>query len=154
MSPLTYNTARDLRATIEKAKSGNASIAWLSRFPKNCCNFAANLLLIELADAKFKPLRRMIGTILDDRGDDVANHVWVQCGDVAIDITADQYGQPTVIAESQSGWHLSLTDVKPFIPKHDLEEGVSEEEIGRLRELYKDALHELAPFREGLAKPE
>lgn len=147
MSTLIHKTAKDLRATIENAKSENASVAWLPRFPAKCCNFGANLLLLELAEAGIENLRRMIGTVQDDRGDDVANHVWVQAGDIAIDITADQHGQPEVIVETQSAWHLSLADVKPFLPKVDLQEGVPEAEITRLRELYRDVIRELAPFR-------
>jgi hypothetical protein len=37
--------------------------------------------------------------------------------------------------------------VKPFLPKRDLAEGVSEAEIARLREVYEEVLRELAPFR-------
>lgn len=147
MSILILETARDLRATIERAKSGNAGISWLPRFPDKCCNFAANLLLLELSDAGGERLRRMIGTVHDDRGDDVATHVWVQAGDLVVDIAADQFEQPKVIVEHLSSWHNSLHDVKPFLPKRDLAEGVSDAEIARLREVYEEVLRELAPFR-------
>jgi len=140
-------TAQNLRTIIESAKSGDADIPWLPRFPEKCCNFAANLLLLELSDAGVDGLRRMIGTVQDDRGDDLATHVWVQAGDVVVDITADQFGQPKVIVEERPAWHASLADVKPFLPKRDLAEGVSDAEITRLRELYEDALGKLASFR-------
>ncbi len=140
-------SAHHLRTVIENAKSGNADIPWLPRFPEKCCNFAANLLLLELSDAGIDGLRRMIGTVQDERGDDLATHVWVQSGDIVADITADQFGQPKVIVEAQSAWHASLSDVKPFLPKRDLAEGVSDAEITRLRELYQDALGKLASYR-------
>lgn len=147
MSILILETAQNLRATIERAKGGNAGISWLPRFPDNCCNFAANLLLLELSDAGSERLRRMIGTVHDDRGDDVATHVWVQAGDLVVDIAADQFEQPKVIVEHLSSWHCSLHDVKPFLPKRDLADGVSDTEIARLREVYEEVLRELAPFR-------
>ena len=147
MSIQILETARNLRATIERAKSGNASVKWLPRFPENCCNFAANLLLIELSEAGSERLRRMLGTVHDDRGDDLATHVWVQAGDLVVDIAADQFEQPKVIVEHRSSWHDSLHNVKPFLPKRDLVEGVSEAEISRLRGVYEDVLRELAPFR-------
>ena len=147
MSILILETAQNLRTTIERAKSGNAGISWLPRFPENCCNFAANLLLIELSEAGRERLRRMLGTVQDNRGDDLASHVWVQQGDLVVDIAADQFEQPKVIVEHLSSWHNSLHDVKPFLPKRDLAEGVSEAEIARLREVYEEVLRELAPFR-------
>jgi len=147
MSTFISDTAHDLRATIERAQSGKADITWLPRFPEKCCNFAANLLLLELAQAGADRLRRMLGTVQDNRGDDLATHVWVQADDFVIDITADQFGQRKVIVEQQSSWHDALHDVKPFLPKRDLPEGVSEDEIARLSEVYKDALSALAPFR-------
>ncbi len=147
MSLTAHDTARILRATLDNARSGNTTIAWLPRFPQRCCNFAANLLLLELADAGFTRLRRMMGTVQDPRGDDLAAHVWVQAGDLTVDITADQYGQPDVIVEPNSNWHLLLADVRPFVPRSDLPDGVPEVEIARLREIYEDVLRELAPFR-------
>jgi len=89
----------------------------------------------------------MLGTVRDDRGDDVATHVWVQADDFVVDIAADQFEQAKVIVEQFSEWHHSLHDVKPFLPESDLVEGVPEADIARLRELYDDVLRELVPFR-------
>jgi hypothetical protein len=89
----------------------------------------------------------MLGTVVDDRGDDLATHVWVQAGNLVVDIAADPFEQPKVIVEHLSSWHNSLHNVKPFLPKRDLVEGVSEAEIARLREVYEEVLRELAPFR-------
>ena len=71
----------------------------------------------------------------------------MQSGDTIVDITADQFGQPKVIVEHQSDWHASLEDVKPFLPKQDLEEGVPADVMARLKSLYEQALDTLAPFR-------
>lgn len=81
-----------------------------------------------------------MGTVLDDKGDDIANHVWVQTGNCVIDITADHYDQLPVIVTSQSDWHASLSDIKPFIPAIDLDDGIAESEVQRLRDLYQDNL--------------
>ena len=148
MSDQTREIATQLRSMIDAAKKAGANVAWLSRFPKNCCNFTSNLLLIELADAGVGSLRRMIGTVCDERGDELETHVWVTAGDCVVDITADIYGQPPVIAETSSSWHEALSEVKPFIERIDLPEGVSEEQLQRLRDLYQEDIATLSEFRQ------
>lgn len=147
MSAIIRTTAEKLRDAIQRAKDENAGIPWLSRFPTKCCNFAANLLLLDLSEAGISGLRRVMGTVQDERGDDLENHVWVQVGDTIVDITADQFGQPGVIVEQQSSWHESLHDIKPFLPKQDVEQGISDDAIARLRGLYEQDLSELSRFR-------
>lgn len=149
MSATIRKTAENLRGAILRARDGNADIVWLARFPKKCCNFAANLLLLDLSESGVGKLRRMMGTVQDKRGDDLESHVWVQAGDVVVDITADQFGQPEVIVELNSSWHETLHDIKPFLAKQDIAAGISESEITRLRSLYEQVLGELAPFRSG-----
>lgn len=138
--------AQELRFTIERAQQAQASIPWLKRFPAKCCNFASNLLLLKLSAAGAGSLRRMIGTVCDERGDDLSTHVWVLAGELTVDITADHYGQPAVIVESGSDWHQSLKDIKPFIAAQDLAEGIEASRLVQIRELYKDVMAELAPF--------
>lgn len=146
MSRVISDTAHQLRTSIERAKAAKADIPWLERFPDRCCNFAANLLLLALSDAGISQVRRMMGTVVDDRGNDVASHVWVQADQLVVDITADGYGQETVIAEETSAWHSSLSEIKPFIERIDVEEGVSADQMDRLRNLYQDTLSVLAEF--------
>lgn len=148
MSAKIRATAENLRGAIRRAKEGNADIPWLKRFPKKCCNFAANLLLLDLSESGIAGLRRMMGTVQDERGDDLETHVWVQAGDIIVDITADEYGQPEVIVEQQSSWHEALHDIKPFLPKLDVAEGISDPEMARLRALYEQTLSALAAFRQ------
>jgi hypothetical protein len=147
MTDLIRDTAGKLRATVERAKDAGADIPWVSRFPQDCCNFGSNLLLFELSDAGVKRLRRVMGTVPDEGPDSDTWHVWVQADDYTVDICADQFGQPEVIVEQQSNWHDAMLDVKPFLAQRDLPEGISDTEIARLREIYKDVLAELARFR-------
>lgn len=147
MSAEIRELAENLRAALDRAKAADADIPWLARFPTRCCNFASNLLLLELSQAGIGRLRRVMGTVQDEKGDDLGTHVWVQSGDTIIDITADQFGQPNVIVEHQPDWHASLEDVKPFLPKQDLEEGVPADVMARLESLYEQALNTLASFR-------
>lgn len=146
MSLNISNTAKQLRNAIERAQSSQADIPWLPRFPVKCCNFTSNLLVIALADAGVSQLRRMIGTVTDQRGDDVASHVWVEADQHVVDITADGHGQAGVIVAESSEWHSSLNDVKPFIERIDVAEGISAEEQQRLRDLYQDTLNTLAEY--------
>lgn len=147
MSDRIREIAENLRATVERAKSANTDIVWLVRFPKKCCNFVANLLLLDLLESDASRLRRMMGIVRDASGDDVDSHVWVTADDVVVDITADHFGQPKVIVEQQSNWHDSLHEIKPFLPKQDLTEGISDMDITRLRVLYEPVLGKLGPFR-------
>ena len=112
MSDVLLKTAEELRSTIEAAQAAGVDLPWLGRFPNKGCNFASNLLLLKFADAGISPLRRMIGTVTDERGDDIANHVWVVADGHIVDITADVYGQPKVIVSETSAWHdLSLIHI-------------------------------------------
>lgn len=147
MSALIRETVENLRATIERARDAEAQIPWLKRFPKNCCNFAANLLLMDLSDAGVGTLRRMMGGVPEEGGDDTLPHVWVVADGFDTDITADYHGQSSVIVQQESAWHASLEDVRPFVPRLDVAEGIAAEEIARLRDLYQDVTPKLAEFR-------
>ena len=147
MTDVIRDPARDLRATVERARDAGADIAWLSRFPKDCCNFGSNLLLLALSDAGVKRLRRVMGTVPENGLESDTRHVWVQADDYTVDICANQFGQAAVIAEQDSDWHDAMLDVKPFLAHCDLPEGISDAEITRLREIYEDVLAELARFR-------
>ena len=148
MTALICETAEKLRATIERAREAEVEIPWLKRFPKNCCNFTSNLLLMDLSDAGVSSLRRMMGGVPEEGGDDTIPHVWVQADGFVTDITADYHGQASVIVESDSEWHQALEDVRAFVPRLDVPEGIAAEEITRLRELYQDVLQKLEAFRD------
>jgi len=148
MSALIRKTAENLRASIERAKNAEAAIPWLKRFPHNCCNFAANLLLIELSNAGVAPLRRMIAGVPEETNDDTAPHVWVVADGIDTDISADAHQQPSIIVQQASAWHASLEDAKPFVPRLDVPEGIAATEITRLKELYAEVIQVLVEFRE------
>ncbi|MEP3479910.1 MAG: hypothetical protein ABJZ55_11730 [Fuerstiella sp.] len=148
MTALICETAEKLRATIERAREADVEIPWLKRFPKNCCNFTSNLLLMDLSDVGVSSLRRMMGGVPEEGGDDTVPHVWVQADGFVTDITADYHGQASVIVEGDSAWHQSLEDVRAFVPRLDVPEGIAAEEITRLRELYQDVLQKLEAFRD------
>ena len=147
MSDNIKQVAQNLRAAIERAKAADADIPWLKRFPKNCCNFACNLLLLDLSAAGIRPARRIMGTVCDEKGDELGSHVWVQAEHFIVDITADNFGQSPVIVDDTSKWHEQLDEVKPFIARIDTEDGIGAEELIRLEQLYTDALQTLRQFR-------
>ena len=148
MSDLITRVATRLRNTLEQAQAADVSIPWLSRFPKNCCNFTSNLLLLELAGGEISPLRRMMGTVCNEKGDELGNHVWVQADEYVVDIAGDDFGLPAVVVSSSSEWHSSLQDVKPFIERIDLPDGIPQPQLERLADLYADVLELLKPFRQ------
>jgi hypothetical protein len=62
-------------------------------FPRGCCGPASELLgrcLIELGFAN-------VSYIPAERRDDTRSHAWINVDDVIVDITADQFGEPSVI---------------------------------------------------------
>lgn len=90
----------------------------------------------------------MIGAIQDEDGSDIDSHVWVVANrETLIDITADCHGLDSVIVATESAWHTSLNDVRPFIERIDLEEGMSEMQIQRLGDLYEEPLEILEQFK-------
>ena len=138
--------ATRLRAAIERAQQADAEIEWLSRFPKKCCNFTSNLLVCELHELGIAPVRRLIG-VVDEEQD--LRHVWVEADGITVDITADCHGQPAVVVAEDSPWHADLEDVGPFLPRADLETGLVEDQIERLKTLYQDARQTLTAFFDG-----
>ena len=143
----TLNTLSDvatrLRASIERARAAEAEIEWLARFPKKCCNFTSNLLVCELHDLGIAPVRRLIG-VVDEEKD--IRHVWVEADGITVDISADAHEQPAVIVSAESDWHAGLEDVGPFLPRADLDTGLSGEQIDRLKSLYGDTITQLREF--------
>lgn len=143
----TLNTLSDvatrLRASIERAKAAEAEIEWLARFPKKCCNFTSNLLVCELYDLGIAPVRRLIG-VVDEEKD--IRHVWVEADGITVDISADAHDQPAVIVSAESDWHAGLEDVGPFLPRADLDTGLSGEQIDRLKSLYGETISQLREF--------
>lgn len=100
--------AKALRSALEQADFSKNCSGQLLNFPRECCNHASNLLLIFFREAGVEGFTSVFGNRPDtDRPD--AGHVWVQRGDLVVDITADQFpGQnlkPVIVGESE--WHKS-----------------------------------------------
>ncbi len=109
--------AEALRSAMEVADFSKNCGSSLRNFPRECCNYASDLLLIFFAESRVDGFTSVLGSRPDtDKLD--AGHVWVQRGDLVVDITADQFpGQnlkPVIVGESE--WHRSryLKDEGPL----------------------------------------
>lgn len=73
-------------------------------FPTNCCHHAVKLLAIHLGAGGWGDLRMAKGC--HDAGP-VHEHVWLNVGDILVDLTADQFGDGLgpVIVTRHSPWH-------------------------------------------------
>lgn len=100
-----------MRAALEEAKAdlrGN-----LKGFPAECCDHAANLLLLYFDENRIdvKGFVRVVADLSESHDD---KHIWLEKDGVVIDITADQFaGRFTVdfepvIVTAASEWHASL----------------------------------------------
>lgn len=129
---IVADIARRLRDGILLAqKRDGGSDAWLKQFPRNCCNRAANYLVVAL-NGIGQTIRREIGTVSGEK------HVWVRVDGLYVDITADQLGGPEVVASAKSQWHEKISNAKPFIDDRDgLAGGLQPEEIQRLLEFHR-----------------
>lgn len=93
--------AERMRNVLESANSPR-----LANFPREKCNIACRLLArYVLEHTKIGPCAEVYGKRPDGK---VGGHVWLQIGDVILDITADQFGQQPVIVARESAWHESL----------------------------------------------
>jgi hypothetical protein len=80
-------------------------------FPRGCRGPASELLgrcLIELGFAN-------VSYIPAERRDDTRSHAWINVDDVIVDITADQFGEPSVIVSRVSSWRAQWC-TKPAQP--------------------------------------
>ncbi len=72
---------------------------WLKSFPHNACGHTCHLLgryFVEVLGVN----ARYVGAEQGER-----THAWLAVGDIIVDITADQFGQPPVIVSRESAWH-------------------------------------------------
>ena len=137
---IVIEIAECLRLGIVLAQdNGDHPESWVQRFPRNCCNNAANLLVVALRGVGAKKIFREIGTV--ENGD---RHVWVNVDGFRVDITADQFDGPTIVVAIDSEWHAAITDAKPYSDLRDgLPDGLSSEEIDRLTEIHEKTLKSL-----------
>ena len=100
-----HEAASSVRHAIEttdlSGRGGN-----LADFPQRCCHHATKLLAAHLWQSGWTGLKVATGR---RNGDAHSEHVWLQAGDVIVDITADQFDEglgPVVVARC-SEWHAA-----------------------------------------------
>lgn len=91
----------DLRDTITKMGPDEfPQSSFLLRFPYGCCGDASNLLakLLRENDIEFEYVWGMRGE---------QSHAWLECDDLIIDITADQFPdiKEKIIVTNDKSWH-------------------------------------------------
>src|SRR5262245_59645174 len=87
-----------VRRALEDYCRGSAEPLW-DTFPAGSCGPASELLGRYLEMHGWTPVRYVWG----NRGG--RSHGWVEAGGFIVDITADQFGLPSVIVANRSEWH-------------------------------------------------
>jgi hypothetical protein len=88
--------ARAARCALERYASGAKS----GGFPRGTCGLVSDLLGRYLVEAGFKKVMYVCG---EKRSE--GSHAWVEVGEIILDITGDQFGQPPVVVTAASNWH-------------------------------------------------
>lgn len=102
-------TASDFRRAIEQARLERASGA-LPYFPEGACRMTSRLFAQHLAR---RPDRASLGDVQLVSGtlpgsEPPARHYWLEVGGAVVDLTADAFGQATVVIGSPTPFHRSL----------------------------------------------
>jgi hypothetical protein len=92
-------------------------------FPVECCHHACTLLLLYFKRIGMEGFRTYSGIHPTNQG---GRHLWLQKGEIVIDITADQFPEidKKVIVTRESSWHDSLgrkVHPSPTNPNYDSE---------------------------------
>lgn len=111
-----FDTLRQLaasfRSAIVEARAGNAPGA-LPYFPDGACRLTSRLFALHLSRRPgsdvFGPARLISGVLPGSEFG--ARHYWVELDDTAVDLTADAFGEPTVVVGARTAFHHSLTDL-------------------------------------------
>ncbi|MBB3267709.1 hypothetical protein FHW79_005374 [Azospirillum sp. OGB3] len=74
-----------------------------SNFPTGCCGTVSEVLAEALRRDLGVAAAYVCGRRYDDNG--TSTHAWIEAGDIIIDVTADQFGQPAVIVTRDRSWH-------------------------------------------------
>lgn len=82
----------------------------LSSFPNDCCHHASKMLLLFFSDMRIFDFEMYSGRV-PGRKVNHDEHVWLQRGDLIVDITTDQFEDeslPSVIVTENSNFHKKL----------------------------------------------
>lgn len=109
---LLRQLATNFRAATDEARPLLREREVMGRFPKDCCDHACTLLLIYFNNSGIEDFVFVTADLYKSRrsGRLDAPHVWLEKGDIVIDITADQFRKinERVIVSRDSAWHRSL----------------------------------------------
>lgn len=95
--------ARQFREAIDRVPNWPDDTHSMQSFPLDCCHHATKLLGAYLHELGFQDLKTIVGTLPDGH-----QHLWLEAGDITVDITADQFGQDKVMVARHSKWHYDL----------------------------------------------
>ena len=87
------------RRALERYASCEADILF-DRFPRGTCGPVSELLGRYLVEAGFENVMYVCG---EKRSE--GSHAWIEVGEIILDITGDQFGQPPVVVTVASNWH-------------------------------------------------
>ena len=99
--------AKVFRSAIENADRSSWGPLW-QRFPNGSCGVAAETLAIIVIE-----LTGSIPTYVSGLRSDQSqfhSHAWIEVGGVIIDVTADQFGEDSVIVTLDAAWHDQFND--------------------------------------------
>lgn len=100
------NDVRELKRLAGKARKIVETYCVLSGdqlvqgFPKGCCGVVAELLGRYLIESGYQNVLYVCGSM-----DEMGTHAWVEVDSIIVDITADQFGQSSLIVTNHSEWH-------------------------------------------------
>ena len=96
--------ALDARCALERYAS-DAKIVSFKEFPRGTCGLVSELLGRYLVEAGFENVMYVCGEKRGEGSHAWVSHAWVQVGEIILDITGDQFGQPSVVVAAASDWH-------------------------------------------------
>ncbi len=103
------------RCALERYASDTKS-GLFEGFPRGTCGPVSELLGRYLVEAGFKNVMYVGG---EKRSE--GSHAWIEVGEIILDITGDQFGQPPVVVATASNWHdeWERDDPRPPICTHE-----------------------------------
>jgi hypothetical protein len=105
------HTASDFRQAIEQARLERAPGA-LPYFPEGACRMTSRLFAQHLArrpDRASLGHARLVSGVLPGSEPPV-RHYWLEVGGAVVDLTADAFGEATVVIGSPTPFHHSLAE--------------------------------------------
>ncbi len=102
------NAVRKFRNAFERYALDAPTENPLKRFPNGCCDVASEMLGKFVFD-KFS-LKPMYISAKGFEGDETRSHAWIELGELVIDITGDQFGEPAVQVTRDRSWHDQWTE--------------------------------------------